>query len=61
MECPRCGKELWGVEYALGHPEHWDGVSEWACQDKECGYRVGRFTGKELKAGEWEPRNGRPW
>lgn len=44
------------VEYDLLHPDHYDGVSEIECRD--CGARVGRWSGKELKEGEFEKRHG---
>lgn len=47
---------LIGVEYAYGSPNRYDGVSEWLCPD--CGYREGRWTGRELAEGESEPRFG---
>ena len=56
MNCPKCHAELWGVEYCLT-PCDYDGVSEWKCMD--CGYRVGRWSGKELHDGELEGRYGR--
>lgn len=54
-----CGKdcEWFGVQYEYGHPEHYDGVSEWMCN--VCKKRVGRFSGKELKDGEFEKRSAR--
>lgn len=52
--CP-CGGEYIGVEYR-GTPEDYDGISEWRCE--QCGKRVGRWTGKELKEDELEPRFG---
>jgi hypothetical protein len=41
-----------GVEYQFGY----DGISEWNCPG--CGYREGRWTGRELQEGETEPRYG---
>lgn len=46
-----------GVEYGYGHPDHYDGVSEWNCPD--CGCRWGRFSGQILKDGKFESRNAR--
>ena len=43
-----------GIEYGYGHPERYDGVSEWRCAD--CGARWGRWSGKVLKEGESERR-----
>lgn len=55
--CPKCGNDkIAGVEYAYGDSNHYDGVSEWQCIG--CGYRQGRWTGKELAEGESEPRFG---
>jgi hypothetical protein len=45
-----------GVEYGYNHPARYDGVSEWNCPD--CGYREGRWSGKALADGEYEPRWG---
>lgn len=53
-----CGNPMIGHEYSYDHPEHWDGVSEWYCS--LCGIRIGRFTNRILKDGEFEPRDGRP-
>jgi len=44
------------IEYAYNHPEHYDGISEWACES--CGVRIGRWSGKVLKDGEIEKRFG---
>lgn len=55
-EC-QCGNgKFLGQEYAYGHPERYDGVSEWLCTN--CGTRYGRWSGKILKEGEVEPRFG---
>jgi len=51
-----CEKMMIGVEYDYGNPYRYDGVSEWHCQ--VCGYREGRWTGKELKGKEQEPPYG---
>ncbi|MEI8174666.1 MAG: hypothetical protein WCG28_01815 [bacterium] len=45
------------VEYDGMHPEHYDGISEIDCKD--CGARIGRWSGKELTEGEVEKRGGR--
>lgn len=58
MHCPICGQPMTGVEYGYNHPQHWDGVSEWLCTNHPIPYRIGRFTGRELKDGECEPRYG---
>jgi hypothetical protein len=56
-KCPKCGSsEIGGVEYWYMSPERYDGVSEWNCLN--CGYRQGRWTGKELKDGQIESRYG---
>ena len=44
------------VEYGWEHPQHYDGISEYRCMD--CKYREGRWSGKELKDGEWELKYG---
>jgi Zn ribbon nucleic-acid-binding protein len=55
--CPRCGERtIVGIEYAYGDREHYDGVSEWRCVT--CGYRQGRWTGRELGEGDVELRFG---
>lgn len=69
--CPKCGNTyIVGVEYAYGSPERYDGISEYYCplpegaaalggdEYKGCGYREGRWSGKELKPGEVEKRYG---
>ena len=55
-KCPECSKDLIAVEYAYPHPEHYDGISEYACPDRH--YRVGRWSNKILKEGEAEKRFG---
>jgi Zn ribbon nucleic-acid-binding protein len=56
--CPKCGRTDAHimVEYGYDSPERYDGISEVTCQ--ACGYREGRWTGKELKEGYIEPRFG---
>lgn len=55
--CPRChSNHIETIEYSYQNPEHYDGFSEWKCQD--CGYRQGRWTGKELPNGYIESRLG---
>ena len=60
IKCPNCGNHdigtIIGIEYAYGHANRYDGVSEWRCE--ECGTRWGRWTGKILKEGECEERFG---
>jgi len=58
MNCPDCTKPMIGIEYAYGHPERYDGVSEWKCPDETCNVRLGRWTGKRLELGEVEKRFG---
>lgn len=63
LYCRTCEREtskldVAGVEYEYGHPQRYDGVSEWV--HMPCGRREGRWTGKELKDGESEPRYGGP-
>jgi len=61
-KCKKCGsKNLMMVEYGYtGDPEKdkymYDGVSELRCMD--CKARFGRWTDKELKGEEREPRYG---
>ncbi len=38
----------------MGTKEDYDGISEIKCDD--CGVRIGRWSGKELKDGEIEKR-----
>lgn len=56
MDCPRCktdnADDFIGIEYWYGHPEHYDGISEWNC--KRCGLRWGRWSKKHLADGECE-------
>ena len=58
--CPKCeSTNITGIQYGFvadrDNPCHYDGISEWKC---ECGYREGRWSGKELKDGEHEPPYG---
>ncbi len=56
-KCKKCGsKNITLIEYSHTNPEHYDGTSEILCND--CGARFGRWTGKELKEGEFEKRYG---
>lgn len=56
--CPKCGsKDLLGAQYEPGTQEVYDGVSEWQCYG--CRARIGRWTGKILKADELESRFGK--
>lgn len=55
-QCPSCkGRRFIGVEYR-GTADDYDGVSEWVCEG--CGARWGRWTGRELIAGDHERRYG---
>lgn len=55
--CTNCGSEnIMAIQYGYPHPEHYDGVSEYLCQD--CGYREGRWSHQELKEGYSESRWG---
>ena len=59
--CSICGGHIVGVEYSLLDPCHYDGISEWACENAlgenpTCRYRIGRFCGKPLGSKEQEPR-----
>lgn len=60
LKCNKCGnKSIIAVEYGYPHPEQYDGVSEFKCQNPECGYRQGRWTGQELTGDMCESRYGR--
>ena len=59
-KCPKCGRDLFQLEYPWGNPNHYDGISEYFCPqpDPETGawhYRRGRWSGKILRPGEFEP------
>lgn len=55
-KCPKCqSNNIIGMEYDYLSPYHYDGISELVCQD--CGYRENRFTGQELKDGEFAKWN----
>jgi hypothetical protein len=57
MEKLPCGhdeEKIMGIEYHGLDPDHYDGVSEWRCE--ECLRRWGRWTKKELFGDEKEPR-----
>lgn len=58
-KCPQCGSGVWMVEYGYGDPNHYDGVSEYACKNAfgekpTCDWRIGRFCGKKLGPKESE-------
>ncbi len=44
------------VEYSWDNPNHYDGISEIGCHD--CKKRYGRWSKRELKGDEEEPRYG---
>jgi DNA-directed RNA polymerase subunit RPC12/RpoP len=56
-KCKKCGSEnIILVEYEYTNSEYYDGISEIECKD--CGVRIGRWSGKELTDGEIEKRYG---
>lgn len=57
-KCDCTAEYVCGVEYDGIHPQHYDGISEWACE--KCHRRWGRWTGKELMGEEFELRYGGP-
>jgi hypothetical protein len=55
--CKKCNSNnIIMVEYPPTYPQHYDGVSEFVCQD--CRVRIGRWSEEELQDGEFEPRYG---
>lgn len=68
--CPKCGGHIWGVEYDPMDADHYDGVSEWSCENAlwqdnsdgkglvppTCDWRIGRFCGERLDMKAFEPR-----
>ena len=55
-KCKKCGSQnIIMVEYDMMRPEHYDGISEIDCKD--CGTRIGRWSGKELGLDEMESRH----
>ena len=57
-QCKKCGSSnIVMVEYEITHPNHFDGISEIMCLD--CRARIGRWSGRELGEGEFEPRFGK--
>ena len=56
QSCCSNPKNMIAIEYSYGHPYRYDGVSELKC--KVCKTRTGRWSGKVLKDGEFEPRYG---
>ena len=63
-KCLKCGSEnIIMMEYGfLDIPDadryYYDGISEIQCQEDGCKARFGRWSGKELKEGELEPKYG---
>lgn len=62
-KCKKCGsKNIMGVQYfypdekVIPFKHQYDGVSEWSCQD--CGVRIGRWSGRELKGDDFERKYG---
>jgi DNA-directed RNA polymerase subunit RPC12/RpoP len=55
-KCKKCGSTNIILMQYMMTTEDYDGISEIKCND--CGARIGRWTGKELKEGELEPRYG---
>ena len=60
-KCKKCGsKNIISIEYFYSKnipDEHlYDGISEFRCQD--CGFRIGRWSGRELKGDDYERRYG---
>lgn len=56
-DLPKCCGEIIGVQYPHSHPQHYDGVSEWLCF--KCKKRIGRWSCRVLKDGEYEDRGER--
>ena len=55
-KCKKCGsKNIIHIEYGIGENVY-DGISEIDCRD--CGVRIGRWSGRVLKGGEEEIRYG---
>jgi hypothetical protein len=57
-KCKKCGSDTIMVEYGYPSKNSYDGISEYRCLNKECGLRIGRWSGKELAEGEEELRYG---
>lgn len=56
MTC--CDKpQMLMMEYGYPHPEQYDGISEYTCSN--CGYRQGRWSGRELVGNDYEFRFGK--
>ncbi len=50
------GMDVVGIQYSHTNPNRYDGISEWQCG--KCKVRIGRWTGKQIADGEFEPRFG---
>lgn len=66
--CPKCGGKIISIEYGYPSKHRYDGVSEYDCVNSfvnedgkgaTCDYRVGRWSGIELKGKEMEGRFGK--
>lgn len=62
-KCPKCEGKIIMIEYSLTDPNHYDGISEYACNNSlspegrvVCDYRIGRWCGRKLKENEVERR-----
>ena len=57
-KCKKCNSDnVLSVQYGYGgNQEHYDGISEYQCED--CKYREGRWTGTELANDELESVHG---
>lgn len=54
--CPRCSCKMVMIEYSFNSPNHYDGISEYACANTDnCYYRIGRWCKQVLERGESEP------
>jgi C4-type Zn-finger protein len=61
--CPKCGSDdIHSIEYCdpagllIPHEHQYDGTSEYKCN--KCGYREGRWSGRELKGDDYERKYG---
>lgn len=52
-----CNEPMVGLEYLHSEPGHYDGVSEWLCEN--CGIRIGRWSGRVLVGDDYERPYGR--
>ena len=58
-KCKKCGsKNIISIEYcdpteeSIPFKHQYDGISEYRCKD--CGFRIGRWSGRELKGDDYE-------